>query len=147
ASLIVDLLVQVAADFAPPPAGRDPLQALRTELFLVAKAADALPGRLLGSLLGDVQNDPEIRAALRTGLFSPRRSATARVIREAQKLGQLSGDVPALVAVDLLYGPLFYRSFIRHEPLTRRFVAQVIEHVLGGLAPRSRAATPPRRSG
>ena len=141
AALIVDLLVQVAADLAPPPAGRDPLRALRTELFLVAKAADALPGKLLGSLLGDAQNDAQIRLALREGLFDPRRRATAKVIRQAQRLGQLRRDAQPLVVVDLLYGPLFYRSFIRHERLTPRFVSRVIEHVLEGLAPRVRPAS------
>jgi AcrR family transcriptional regulator len=146
ASLIVDLLVQVSADVAPPPVGRNPLQALRTELYLVAKAADALPGRLLGSLLGDVQSDPQIRDALRRGLFNPRRRATASVIRRAQQQGQLDPRVPPLVAVDLLYGPLFYRSFIRHEPLTHRFVTQVIEHVLGGLAPKGRSFADARRA-
>ena len=41
AALVVDLLVEVAAVAAPPPAGPDPVQALRTELRLVAEARRA----------------------------------------------------------------------------------------------------------
>ena len=140
AALVVDLLVQIAAAAAPPPAaGRDPLRALRTELGRVAAAADALPGRLLISLLGEAEHDPDIRTALRDGLFNPRREATARVIRQAQVAGDLGDDVPPLVACDLLFGPLFYRRFVRHEAVTEDFVKQVFQHFVAGLEPRPRA--------
>lgn len=132
-ALVVDLLLQIAAAAAPPPAGPDPLRALRTELLRVAVAADDLPGRLLLSLLGEAQRDPEVRAALMQGLFDPRRRATARVIRQAQVSGALRGDVPPLLAVDLLFGPLFYRRFIRQESITQGFVKRVFENVLEGL--------------
>src|SRR5438552_11331081 len=100
AALMVDLLLRVAAEAAPPPVGRDPVRALRTELLLVAEAAEALPGRLLMALLGEAQHDPDVRAALLGGLFDPRRRATAQVIRQAQDQGALRQGVPPLVAVD-----------------------------------------------
>ena len=139
-ALVVDLLVRMAAAAAPPPAGRDPLRALHAELRLVAAASDALPGRLLMSLLGEAEVDPDIRTALVQGLFNPRREATARIIRQAQDSGALRAAVPPLVVVDLLYGPLFYRKFIRNEPVTGHFVNQVFKHVLAGLSPRPGAA-------
>jgi AcrR family transcriptional regulator len=134
-ALAVDLLMQLAAVVAPPPAGKDPLRALRTELHLVAQAAEQLPGRLLGSLLGEAESDPEIRDALLYGLFNPRRKATAKVIHEAQLKGELRPDVPPLLAVDLFFGPLFYRKYIRHEVVSASFVNQLFEYVLAGLRP------------
>jgi hypothetical protein len=85
-----------------------------------------------------------VRDALLQGLFNPRRRATAEVIRRAQASGALGNRVPPLVAVDLLFGPLFYRKFVRQEPMTKIFVRQVFEGVLTGLGPGSRSA--PRRS-
>lgn len=145
-TLVVDLLLQLAAKLAPPPAGRDPLRALRTELQLVAKASAALPGRLLLSLLGAAQHDPEVATALRQGLFTPRRQATAVVIREAQRRGLVRKDVDPLLVVDLLFGPLFYRKFLRQEPLSDVFVSQVFLRVLAGLKPPTAAAPPRRRA-
>jgi AcrR family transcriptional regulator len=133
ATLVVDLLVQISSAAAPPPAGSDAIQALRTELRLVAEAAHGVPGRLLISLLGEAERDPDIRTALLHGLFNPRRRATARVIRRAQRSGALRRDVPPLLATDLLYGPLFYRRFVRHEAVNGRFVNEVFESVLAGL--------------
>jgi AcrR family transcriptional regulator len=133
AALVVDLLVQIAAEVAPVPSGRDPMQALRIELRLVAEAVDELPGQMLLSLLGEAQRDQDVHDALVQRLFNPRRKATANFIRQAQVSGALRPDVPPLVAVDLLFGPLFYRAFVLHESVTGHFVNQMIQLVLGGL--------------
>lgn len=139
-ALFVDLLVQLADAALPPPAGADPLRALHTELRRGAEAAVALPGRLLASLLWEAQHDPAVRAALLERVLLPRREARVRVIRQAQEAGMLRGDLPPKVAVDLLWGPVFYRMWVRHEPITSSFVTQVFENALAGLGSRSRAA-------
>jgi AcrR family transcriptional regulator len=135
-ALVVDLLLEMAAKAVPPPAGPDPLGAVRTEMRGIAAASDHLMGRLLTSLVGEAQHDPEIRTALLNGLFYPRSDATGRMIRQAQASGLLRKDVPANVAVDLLVGPLFYRMFVRHQPLGDAFVAHVFRCVMTGLEKR-----------
>jgi AcrR family transcriptional regulator len=137
ASLLVDLLVEITDEVAPPPkkAG-DPLRAMRTELRHGAIAANGLVGRLLTSLLGEAQQDPEVRTALLDRLFYPRRESSVGAIVRAQKIAAIRPDVPPFVAVDLLFGPLFYRMFVRHEPVTESFVKQVVQFVLEGIEPR-----------
>jgi len=146
-ALVVDLLLQVAGEVAPPPTGGDPLRALRTELHMVAEAADALPGRLLSALLGESQNDPQIRDTLIRGLFDPRRNATAKVIRQLQDRGELRKDIPALVALDLFFGPVFYRRFIRQESATPEFVRQIYQAALAGMEAGPRAPARARPAG
>src|SRR5690349_1003420 len=144
-ALVVELLLQMAATFAPPPAGPDPLGALRTELRQVAKATNALPGRLMLALISEAQHDPEVREALSQGLFKPRRNASARVIRQAQALGRIRKAVSPLVAIDLLFGPVFYRGFLRQEPVTEAFVRQIFEHAMVGLRQTARGRNIRRR--
>src|SRR5215467_1836068 len=116
AALVVELLLNIAAVAAPPPiAGKNPLGALRKEMITVGRASNALPGKLLLALIGESQNDREVRDALQLGLFRPRRHATAEVIRRAQEKGDLCKGIAPLVATDLLFGPIFYRRFVRHE--------------------------------
>jgi len=133
AALIVDLLMEMAQNAVPMPSGPDALEAVRTEMRGIAHAADHLMGHLLTSLVGEAQRDPEIRTALLSGLFHPRSQATAKMVRRAQEAGLLRKDIPALSAVDLLVGPLFYRMLIRHQPLTDTFVSQVFRTVTQGL--------------
>jgi AcrR family transcriptional regulator len=133
AALVVDLLMEMAGDAVPPPSGSDPFGAVRTEMRGIAAASDHLLGRLLTSLVGEAQHDPEVRKALLNGLFHPRSDATAKMVHQAQTAGLVRKDIPAKVAVDLLVGPLFYRMLVRHHPLTDSFVAQVFRVVTAGL--------------
>lgn len=145
AALMVELLLKLAEQAAPPPAGPDPMRALRMELHRVAQAVDAPPGRLLMALLSDAMNDPEVRDALLVGLFAPRRKATADVIRRAQDAGAVRAGVPPEVAVDLFFGPLFYKTLIRQEHATERFLRQLYENVMTGLKPAARVRRRPAK--
>jgi AcrR family transcriptional regulator len=136
ATLVVDLLMRIATEVVPIPTGRDPQRALRTEMRDVASVADEMPGRLLMYLLGEAQHDPEVRAAIVEGVFRPRTEASARAVRRAQAEKSLREDVPPLVAVDLLFGPIFYRMFVRHEPPNEAFMQQVFKFVMEGLRER-----------
>ncbi len=132
-TLVVDVVKEVAEERVPRPVGRDALRALRTELRGIASVSDSLLGKMLTSLLGEAQRDPAVRAALVDGIFQPRSAASARAIRQARDEGALRRDVPPDLAVDLLVGPLFYRMFVGHRPVTQEFVEQVFHNVLTGL--------------
>lgn len=151
-ALFVELMGQLADSELPPLVGPDPLRALHAELRTAAGNADRLPGRLMVSLLGEAQHDPATRAALLQNVLLPRREVRVRAVRQAQDSGTLRRDMPPNVAVDLLWGPLFYRMWVRHEPITPAFVTQVFENAMAGLksgarAPRSArgVARPSRR--
>jgi AcrR family transcriptional regulator len=144
-ALFVDLMGRLTETELPAPVGRDPLRGLQLELRTAGVNADRVPGRLMVSLLGEAQHDPEVRAALLQRVLLPRREVRARAIRRAQASGILRGDLHPNVAVDLLWGPVFYRMLVRHEPVTPGFVTEVFENVLNGLRPLSRDAKPASR--
>ena len=134
AVLVVELLLQRADRAAPPAAlGKDMLRGIHDEMQRVAVAAQGEIGRLLQSLVAEAQHDPEVREALVKGLFAPRRAATAEVIRAAQDSGLLRADVHPATIGDLLFGPFFYRSLIRQEPVSPEFVREVFEAALRGV--------------
>lgn len=135
ATLLIDVLVTEANKVAPPPEKGDGLQALKAELKGASVAINGLTGRLLSSLLGEAQTDPEVRAALLNRLFYPRTGITAGAIKRAQLAGDVRTDIPSHLAVDLFFGPLFYRMFVQHEPINDAFVKQVFQYVLEGLRP------------
>ena len=133
ATVVVELLMRIATEAVPIPTGRDPQRALRTEMKGVAEVSDQLPGQLLRSLLGEAQSDPEVAAALIEGIFRPRSEASSRAIRRAQVEGSVREDIPPLLAVDLLFGPIFYRMLVRHQPLNDAYVGQVFKYITEGL--------------
>lgn len=135
ASLVVDLLIQISWEAVPIPAGPDPLRAVLEEFQGIASVSDSLPGRLLVSLLGVAQTDPEVRAALLRGIFLPRTDATAGVISRAQEAGLIRNDISPHTAVDLFVGPIFYRMIVRHAPPTKAFAKEAFQTLIEGLRP------------
>jgi AcrR family transcriptional regulator len=133
AAILVDVLVELASALVPPPRGGDPMRAMSAELRGMVGAINGPLGRLLASLLGEAQVEPQVRSALIEALFRPRSDASASNITRAQARGALRSDVPAHVAVDLLVGPLFYRMFVQHRPVTDTFAKQVLHYVVEGL--------------
>ena len=145
ASLMVEVLVEVATAAVPLPDGADPVRAIKGELLYGAMAANHLTGKLITALIGEAQQDPEVREALLAGLFYPRRVATARVIRRAQDKGAIRQDVPTDIAADLLFGPLFFRMLVRHDPVTRPFMMHVFRYVMEGLGTKRTSRSARRR--
>jgi len=132
-ALFVDLMAQLTDRDLPPLSGHDPLRALHNELRTAAGNAEGVPGRVLVSLLWEAQHDPEIQKALLERVLLPRRDARIRAVRQAQESGALRRDLPPNIAVDLLWGPLFYRMWVRHEPIDPSFVTQVFENLMAGM--------------
>lgn len=145
-ALFVDLMGRLTETELPAPVGRDPLRGLQAELRTAGVNADRVPGRLMISLLGEAQHDPEVRAALLERVLLPRREVRVRAIRRAQASGMLRRDLHPHIAVDLLWGPVFYRMLVRHEPVTAGFVTELFENVLSGLRPAPRVEKPAIRA-
>jgi hypothetical protein len=38
------------------------------------------------------------------------------------------------IALDMLYGPIFYRLLTRHAPLDRQFADELLDGVMSGIA-------------
>jgi len=48
--------------------------------------------------------------------------------------GEIAADVDPDVAIDLIYGPLYYRLLFRHLPIDPGFAEAIVRRALHGLA-------------
>ena len=70
---------------------------------------------------------------LRRRLIAPRRAAVVELLRSGVEQGELRGDLEVEAAIDGLYGALYYRLLVSHEPLTEPYVETIIEQALDGI--------------
>lgn len=66
---------------------------------------------LIGGLMAEREHHPEVIAAFRDTILTPRRAAVAAVIRRGQERGELRTDVDPVVALDLFAGQILARAF------------------------------------
>ena len=118
---------------AEPGAGktsRSPLAALRAQLHAVADAFAAPAGRSVAAMVAAAQSETELAKAFRNEFIARNRDA-ARLMLErcvAERLVVPPADIE--LALDLVFGPLFYRLLMGHAPITRGFVDQLLDAVV-----------------
>jgi len=124
-----------AAQPAPRDTGTlrgDLLALLRPWARLAAKQPYA---RVIAALLSEAQTDPAFADEYRHRVVEPRRELAKAVFLRAADRGEIAGDLKIDVALDLIYGPLYHRLLHGHAKLTDRFVQDVVDMALTGLAP------------
>jgi AcrR family transcriptional regulator len=101
-----------------------------------ARLASRKPyGRAIAALLTKAQTDPAFAREYRTRFVEPRRDQARAIFRRAIERGEIPADTKVEVALDLLYGPIYHRFLHGHAPLNDQFVCDVVDTVLGGIAP------------
>ena len=109
---------------------RSPLAALRAQLHAVADAFAAPAGRSIAAMVAAAQSETELAKAFRNEFIARNRDA-ARLMLErciAERLVVPPADID--LALDLVFGPLFYRLLMGHAPITRGFVDQLLDAVI-----------------
>jgi AcrR family transcriptional regulator len=108
---------------------------LTGQILLVVKAFRGRAGEVMAELLGHAQSDPALAEMWRERWLQPRRDATIVVLRRGIDRGQIRSDVSLPVLMDELYGPLYYRLLVRHEPLSDAFARELVDIALRGVRP------------
>ena len=119
-----------AASAPAAKTSRSPLAALRAQLHAVADAFAAPAGRSVAAMVAAAQSETELAKAFRNEFITSNRDA-ARVLLErciAEQLVAPPADID--LALDLVFGPLFYRLLMGHAPITRGFVDQLMDAVI-----------------
>lgn len=126
-------------EWAGVPAPRD-TGSLRGDLLSLlrpwVRLAGRRPyGRAIAALVTEAQTDPAFAREYRERFVEPRRDQARAIFRRAIERGEIPAGTKIEVALDLLYGPVYHRLLHGHAPLNDRFVRDVIDTALGGIAP------------
>jgi AcrR family transcriptional regulator len=136
-ALVVEAVFGAVADRLEFPAATTIKETLAAQVRVVAELLASKPGEALAELVGEGQSDPETLRSINEQFVSVRRAAALELIRTGKRRGEIAPDVDPDLAIDLIYGPLYYRLLFQHLPLDGAFAETVVTHALHGLAPRT----------
>lgn len=108
---------------------------LSKQIRLILDAFRGRAGEVMAELIGQAQVDPNLAEALRTGWLKPRRDATAAMLQRAVDRGQIRAGTDLEALMDQLYGPVYYRLTMRHQPLDDELADTLVRTVLDGVRP------------
>lgn len=87
---------------------------------------------LLGTVLAEEHETPELLAAFREYLVAPRRQALRAILDRAAARGELAAGANLGLAVNLLVGA-YYAQYLANTPFSEQWSAEVVDAVLAGL--------------
>ena len=105
----------------------------REQMYKIVKLMNSSRGEVLANVIGCGQADEELIAAFRENWLTPRRKDAIQIFQRGVDRGELREGIDAEVAIDALYSPLFYRLLLKHQPLTDKFVDELLDLVMKGL--------------
>lgn len=109
---------------------------LRTQLAAIARVfGDPAIGPRLRLLAGAAARDPQLAGAFQQRVFTPNRTLSTRRFATAVEAGELRPDLDLDTAVDLAFGPLWFRLLLGTAPLSEPYALGVADLVLAGLRP------------
>jgi AcrR family transcriptional regulator len=94
---------------------------------------DTPAGLVFRHFLAEGQVDGEFASLFRDRFIKPRREMIGVIFDRAVERGQIRRGLDREVILDLIYGPGFYRILIRHEPLGRKTVDEMVSALFQGL--------------
>jgi AcrR family transcriptional regulator len=121
---------------------------LTDQLKRVATVYGGAAGRVLAAIIAEGQRDPNTIQAFIEGYAKPRRDEAKIILQAGIDRGELRPDLDLDIALDALYGPIYYRMLVPIGPLDAAWVEKLAANVLAGLAtsPTAAAGTAPPRA-
>jgi AcrR family transcriptional regulator len=136
AAVVMDGFLSIVSSQVPFPHTGRAREDIRIHMRRLAEAFSGKIGSTVAALIAEGQSDPELAEALRSRWLSVRREEAREILELGTERGELRDDIDPEVAVDVLYGPIYYRLLVGHAPLDNDFADALADHVFAGLAAR-----------
>ena len=134
--LAMAALIETQKAPAAPRASASAIDDLRLQLRKVAAVFASRVGRSVAMMVASADEETEISKVFRTHFILARREEGRALLQKAVDQRAVRGDVDFDAALDMIYGPLFYRLLVGHKPLTSEFTDSLLALAIDGLATR-----------
>ncbi len=120
--------VETALPFPEAATAREALSAQMEQLVGVFRGD-------VGRIVAEGQSDPEALASFRDRFLNLRRDVARQIIARGIDSGEFDAALDPDLAMDILYGPIYYRSLVRHLPLDTEFATALPRRAMSCLLP------------
>jgi AcrR family transcriptional regulator len=133
AAMVMDAFTEKVGSGSLFPKTASATESIRLQMRAMAKSFCGSDGALVKTLLAEAQFDPELAKAFRERWTIPRRKLGMAVVQQAIRQGEMPADVDPGNAIDILYGPMYYRLQMGTGQLSSAYVEKIFRRVMKGL--------------
>lgn len=111
------------------------MAALEQQLLAVADVLASRHGRNVTAMIASADPGTEVAKAFRHHFVLARRTEGRALLLQAIASSELRADLDPDIALDQVYGALFFRTLLGHAPVDASFVRRLLAQGVRGLAP------------
>ncbi|MFI6687618.1 TetR/AcrR family transcriptional regulator [Streptomyces sp. NPDC050485] len=133
-AILLDAVIETVVSDSPFPDTGDLAADLRTHIAsLVRLFTSPVFGPAYGGILAALLHDERLARAVNDELVIPRAALVVERMRGAQEQGELPPDADLPLAVEMLYGPLYYRNALGRPLQEPERIEALVAHVMRAL--------------
>lgn len=126
------LLAQPDTQATVPETG-SPIEDLARQVCQVISIFATLRGRQITQMMAAAEPDSELSKAFRNQIILKCREDGRVILERAQSMGLVRMSVDLDLALDLIYGPIFYRLLAGHAKLSEQTGRTIVAMVMEGI--------------
>lgn len=88
-------------------------------------------GKVAAEMIAEGQSEPAVLREFRDRYLLKRRVVAVKAIEDASASGEFERSVDPELLCDLIFGPIYYRLLVKHQPLDQKFGTALVDYVLG----------------
>lgn len=129
-TVVIDAFMNKVTPEIPFLETRSATEALNAQVASIVKVFSGDYGQIVAEIIAEGQADNEALENFRDRFLLPRRQAARAIIQQGIDTGEFDQKLDPELAMDILYGPIYYRLLIEHLPLDEDFAVNLPERVL-----------------
>lgn len=121
AAIVIDAFFEEVAPRTEFERAATAAEAIKKQVARTIKVLSGPQGRIVAQIIAEGQSDPSVLEHFRAVFLRQRRTAAREIIQFGIDNGEFSPNLNIEAAIDLIYGPVWYRLMAGHQPLDREF--------------------------
>jgi AcrR family transcriptional regulator len=130
AAVVMDAFFEKLMPEIQFPQGVSATAAIAQQMASLVQAFSGEYGRIVAQIIAEGQADPEALAIYRDRFIYPRRAAAKVIIQQGIENGEFDSNLDPELAIDILYGTIYFRLLVGHLPLDRQFSEELPQWAL-----------------
>jgi AcrR family transcriptional regulator len=133
AAVVMDAFFDAAVERLPVPDTGSAMEDMIIQISNLSKFLLSREGKVINEIVAEGQYDQKLAETYREIYFKPRRLDSRYILERGISRGELRDDLDIELAMDLLFGPLFYRLLITGDMIDEEFIVKLVNYAFKGV--------------
>jgi AcrR family transcriptional regulator len=129
-AVVMDAFVENVLLVTSFPEGLSATEAIAQQMASLVQAFSGEYGRIVAQIIAEGQADPAALASYRDRFIYQRRAAVKTIIQQGIENGEFDPKLDPELAIDILYGAIYFRLLVGHLPLDQQFAEDLPQWAL-----------------